>query len=50
MKAAWLLLLLLGVGALGGCAVNPATGKSDFVMMSEQQELGIGRTGRGARS
>lgn len=24
----WLLLLLLGVGALGGCAVNPATGKT----------------------
>lgn len=42
MKTAWLLLLLLGVGALGGCAVNPATGKSDFVMMSEQQELGMG--------
>lgn len=41
MKTAWLLLLLLGVGALGGCAVNPATGKSDFVMMSEQQELGM---------
>lgn len=42
MKTAWLLLLLLGVGTLGGCAVNPATGKSDFVMMSEQQELGMG--------
>lgn len=28
MKTAWLLLLLLGVGALGGCAVNPATGKA----------------------
>ena len=28
---------------LAGCAVNPATGRSDFVMMSEQQELDLGR-------
>lgn len=28
---------------LAGCAVNPATGRSNFVMMSEQQELDLGR-------
>ena len=33
--------LLLALG-LAGCAVNPVTGNSDFVMMSEQQELSLG--------
>lgn len=33
--------LLLGI--LSGCAVNPATGRTNFVMMSEQQELDLGR-------
>lgn len=28
---------------LGGCAVNPATGQRDFVLMSESQELALGR-------
>lgn len=27
---------------LAGCAVNPATGRNDFVMMSERQELDMG--------
>jgi len=36
--AALLLLLQL----LAGCATNPATGRSDLVFMSEQQELGLG--------
>nr|WP_249929089.1 M48 family metalloprotease [Pseudomonas oleovorans] len=27
---------------LAGCAVNPATGRNDFVMMSERQELDLG--------
>ncbi|WP_090241564.1 M48 family metalloprotease [Pseudomonas guineae] len=36
-------LLLLVLLQLAGCAVNPATGKSNFVMMSEQQELDLGR-------
>lgn len=27
---------------LQGCAVNPITGKQDFVMMSESQELAMG--------
>jgi len=35
-----LLLLLCG---LAGCAVNPVTGRSDFVMMSEQEEIELGR-------
>lgn len=30
-------------GVLGGCAVNPATGETDFVTMSEQDELALGR-------
>lgn len=29
--------------ALGACAVNPATGKNDFVLMSEQDEIQLGR-------
>ncbi len=33
---------LLGA-LLGACAVNPVTGKSDFVLMSEEQEVRIGR-------
>ncbi|MNO71466.1 TPR repeat-containing protein YfgC precursor [compost metagenome] len=35
--------LLALAGTLGGCAVNPATGRTDFVMMSEQQELDLGQ-------
>ncbi|WP_044870826.1 M48 family metalloprotease [Pseudomonas sp. LFM046] len=37
------LALLLAPSFLAGCAVNPATGKTNFVMMSEQQELDLGR-------
>jgi predicted Zn-dependent protease len=36
-------LLLMVLLQLAGCAVNPATGQSNFVMMSEQQELDLGR-------
>ncbi|WP_341305447.1 M48 family metalloprotease [Pseudomonas sp. TMP25] len=35
--------LLLALLQLAGCAVNPATGESNFVMMSEQQELDLGQ-------
>ena len=37
------LLLCLLLGQLAGCAVNPATGRTNFVMMSEQRELELGR-------
>lgn len=38
-----ILLTLCLFGLLAGCAHNPATGRTDFVMMSEQQELDMGR-------
>ena len=34
--------LLFGSSLLAGCAVNPATGKTNFVMMSERQEPDLG--------
>ena len=39
------LLMLLGLVnlILSGCAANPVTGKQDFVLMSEDAELSIGR-------
>ncbi|WP_416340155.1 M48 family metalloprotease [Pseudomonas sp. C11] len=37
-----MLLMCLAFTWLAGCAVNPATGRSDFVMMSERQELDLG--------
>ncbi len=36
------LTLCLFCSWLAGCAVNPATGRTDFVMMSERQELDLG--------
>ncbi len=33
----------LAVTLLTGCATNPVTGKSDFVLMSEDQEIALGR-------
>lgn len=38
-----LCLLMVALVTLAGCAVNPATGRTDFVMMSEAQELSLGR-------
>jgi predicted Zn-dependent protease len=38
-----ILLLAITALALGGCAANPVTGKQDFVMMSESQEIALGR-------
>ena len=41
-------LLFMFAGALGlslaGCAQNPVSGKQDFVMMSEAQEIALGRS------
>ena len=38
-----LLILSFTLSLLIGCAQNPVTGQSDFVMMSEEQEIAIGR-------
>jgi predicted Zn-dependent protease len=37
-----LLVLTLGAG-LSGCATNPVTGQQDFVLLSEDQEIALGR-------
>ncbi len=39
----WLLLVLLLAGLVAGCATNPVTGKQDFVLMSEAEEINLGR-------
>ena len=36
-------LLLALILPLAGCAVNPVSGESDFVLMSEDQEIALGR-------
>ncbi len=41
-------LALLTVLALAGCAVNPATGRKEFSLVSSDQELAIGRDGYAA--
>jgi predicted Zn-dependent protease len=38
-----LFLATAAVAALSGCATNPVTGSSDFVLMSERQEIDYGR-------
>ncbi len=38
-----LLILSLMFALLAGCAQNPVTGSNDFVLMSESQEVAIGR-------
>jgi predicted Zn-dependent protease len=42
MRILALFLVLVSLFA-GGCATNPVTGESDLVLMSEDQELAIGR-------
>ena len=37
-------VMLMAAVLLQGCAQNPATGESNFVMMSERQELELGRS------
>lgn len=37
------LLALVACFVLGACAVNPATGRNDFVLLSEQDEIQLGR-------
>ena len=36
-------VLLAAVPLLAACATNPVTGESDFVLMSEEQEISLGR-------
>jgi predicted Zn-dependent protease len=36
-------LFLLLVGVIAGCAVNPVTGQSELMLVSEEQELALGR-------
>ena len=38
-----LLITCLAFSLLAGCAQNPVTGKTDFVMMSESEEIAVGR-------
>lgn len=38
------LLTCLALLALGGCAQNPVSGQQDFVLMSEAQEISLGRS------
>ncbi len=43
MKNIYCLILSLILINLSGCAVNPATGEQDLVLMSEQSEIALGR-------
>ena len=43
IKQIYNLSLILAVLTITGCATNPATNSSDFVMMSEKQELALGQ-------
>jgi predicted Zn-dependent protease len=36
-------LVCVALLALSGCAVNPVTGKQDFVLLSEEEEVALGR-------
>ncbi|MBT4483627.1 MAG: M48 family metalloprotease, partial [Candidatus Latescibacteria bacterium] len=39
--------ILAGVSLLSGCAVNPVTGKRQFMIMSEQKEINMGSQAHG---
>jgi predicted Zn-dependent protease len=43
MKTIRLSLLTLAVATLAACAVNPATGEREFMLVSEGQEIAMGR-------
>src|SRR3990172_5294956 len=36
-------MLLVMIVVVAGCATNPVTGRSDFVLMSEDDEITLGR-------
>ena len=43
MNKVYVLLIFVAAAYLSGCATNPVTGKQDFVTMSEEQEINLGR-------
>ena len=43
MKKYWVIILLLLLGLIASCAVNPVTGKKELMLFSEQQEIAIGK-------
>jgi len=44
MKNIFLLIIIV---SLSSCSVNPVTGKQDFVMISENQEIQMGQIATG---
>ena len=44
MRTFFTFLIAITTQLLGGCASNPVSGQQDFVMMSESQEIALGRT------
>ena len=42
LAPAWSVLAAVCLLAVNGCSVNPATGKRQLIMMSEQQEIALG--------
>lgn len=46
MVGRWLLpVLVIIVGAMSGCVTNPATGESEFSLLSREDEIALGREG-----
>ena len=46
-KALTELCMLTGASLLSGCAVNPVTGKREFMLMSEREEINLGSEAHG---
>lgn len=43
MRKYWIFILLLVLGFIGSCAVNPVTGKKELSLYSEQDEIALGK-------
>lgn len=39
----YIIITMMLVSMLAGCAINPVTGKNEFMMFSEQQEISFGK-------
>jgi len=39
----WLMLLMLGLASLAGCAVNPVSGETEMAFISEEKEIELGK-------